>query len=234
MTMPLLKRKSTNPVSDLEVRRADLTARRAALEGRLQEAAGLLAQATDQRRQSLLDSDLSDEQASGRRSTAVRIASDRHDEIRDALRELGIHIAEVEAELIAARSAGEQKEAADIVERKRAAFASASAKLASAVSELRPALDELIATMNVNPDFAPCANLLLSELLHGFEQLDSDAHQHIVMLHAGTAHPRRSAPVQPVPVMDSPAEILHPKKGLPPSFRETIGAPRPYIGVVQR
>ena len=87
--MSLLRRKSTNPVLELEATLADLTARRDALDAKLATAAGELAVAVDERRQSLLDSDLSDEVASARRDAACRAARDEHGSLVDALSAIG-------------------------------------------------------------------------------------------------------------------------------------------------
>jgi hypothetical protein len=68
---------------------SDLVARRVALEAKLAEANVALREALDQRRQSLLDSDLSDETAAARRDQVCRDARDRVEALADALQQIG-------------------------------------------------------------------------------------------------------------------------------------------------
>src|ERR1700732_1797342 len=84
-----LLRKSETPVATLERELSDLTSRRDVLDQKLAAAAGELAQAFDQRRQALLDSDLSDEVAAARRDAACRAAQDKHSSLVDALSAIG-------------------------------------------------------------------------------------------------------------------------------------------------
>jgi hypothetical protein len=71
--MALLKRRNNGAtVAALERELAQFEERKAALEAKLSEANSALVQATDARQVSLLESDLSDEQAAIRRDAAVR------------------------------------------------------------------------------------------------------------------------------------------------------------------
>ena len=69
--MGILKRRN-DPVNETERELSDLVARRGALEQKAAQAKTALAAALDQRRQTLLDSDLSDEAAASRRDAEVR------------------------------------------------------------------------------------------------------------------------------------------------------------------
>jgi hypothetical protein len=82
--MALLGR-TKNPVEKTERELSDLTARRELLAQRLATAKTALDAATDVRRTSLLDADLSDEEACRRRDQLCRDAKDQCEALTDAL-----------------------------------------------------------------------------------------------------------------------------------------------------
>jgi hypothetical protein len=134
--MALLRRKSEYPVAALERELSDVTVRRDQLDAKIGAVAGELAVAVDARRQSLLDSDLSDEVAANRSDAAVRAAQDRHESIRDALSQLGGRIADVQTLLIAARDRVEREQIARDVESALSTLNDARAFFAEAANKL--------------------------------------------------------------------------------------------------
>jgi phage shock protein A len=136
MIMALLKRKSDNPVDTIERERNDLVARREVLEQNFDRAHAVLAEATNERRTSLLDADLSDEEACRRRDQLCRDARDRVEALGDAISQIGSKISDAEAKLAGLRAEAEQQEharavrhIADRLETETAAFADGDAKI---------------------------------------------------------------------------------------------------------
>lgn len=113
--MALLRRSNNNPIVIAERELSELVSRRIALEGKLTEASAAVEAATNARRQSLLDADLSDEDASRRRGSAVHSARDQVEALADALRELGVRIDNAQIRLGEAREAVERRELAAAV-----------------------------------------------------------------------------------------------------------------------
>jgi hypothetical protein len=203
--MALLRRKSENPIAALERELSDLTSRRDALDARLATAAGELAQAFDQRRQSLLDSDLSDEIASARRDATCRAAQDRHGSLVDALAAIGAKVADVETVLIAARDHAAREVVARAVTADADALAAAAATFSEAGAKLISAAQAVVARVpTINPQFASeLASVVQTIPAAAISELLDAARSHSAQVAAGSAPPRR--PVPP-PAPEPPAE----------------------------
>jgi hypothetical protein len=186
--MAFARRKTETPIDSLETKLASLVARRQELDAKLGDAAGEMATALDQRRQSLLDSDLSDEVAAARRDAAVRNARDRHSSLVDALSLLGEQIVAAEIELKKARAHAERQGSADALEAKANTFDAVSAKAMAADAETLEALDQLVDLLpGVAPHFQTKVHELYSALPIAYARLLADARSRAAALRAGTA-----------------------------------------------
>jgi hypothetical protein len=174
--MVFMKKKVENPVVALERTLGELTARCAQLEEKLSMAAGELARALDDRRQALLDADLSDLEASTRRDTVMRAVQDRHASLIDALSQLGAKIAEQEAKVIAARDVSEREQLAATLITEADALAAAAATFADAGRKVVPLMRGLAGKLaGMALDFAPRITSLVSELPLALNQLVGEA-----------------------------------------------------------
>jgi hypothetical protein len=199
MIMALLRRKSESPIAVLERELSDLTSRRDALDAKLAAAADELAQAFDQRRQALLDSDLSDEVAAARRDAACRSAQDRHGSLVDALSAMGGKIADVETLLIAARDRVAREQLAATVRGLGDDLHTAALALAEAGDKAIAAMDAVVARVpNLAADFAPRARMLIKELPEALDHLVGEAYQFAVQTMDGA--PIHRAPPTAAPV----------------------------------
>ena len=204
--MALLRRKPEDPIAALERELSDLTSRRNVLDRRLATAASDLAQAFDQRRQALLDSDLSDEAASARRDAACHAAQDRHNSTVDALGLINGKISDVQTQLIAARDHAERSESASAI---RAASTHVTDARDEASASLRHALDAakaLASTMPVNPDLVPQLNALAETFLAAVAGLVDSARSFAAQTESGHAPMHRPSPPAPETIPLPPIE----------------------------
>jgi hypothetical protein len=109
MTM-VFGRKTKDPTDTREI--TDLIARRELLQQKLATARTALDTATDVRRTSLLDADLSDEEACRRRDQLCRDARDAVESLGDAITEINSKISDAEIKLAAARENLEREQIA--------------------------------------------------------------------------------------------------------------------------
>jgi hypothetical protein len=197
--MALLKRsKSDNPITNLERELTGLQSRRAVLDQRLGGAASELAQAFDQRRQVVLESDLSDQNASTQRDKACRTAHDKHESLLDALGIINGKIADVETLLIAARDRAARTENAKAIEADIAALVAARSVFEDAAQKLLVELQPLTTKVPVNPDWAPGLARIIGEVPLAIDEFLSTARSHVAGIINGTSHPVRP-PSPPTP-----------------------------------
>jgi chromosome segregation ATPase len=147
------KRKPDNPVLVLEHELNALMARRTEFEQKL---AAAVEAATNARRQSLLDADSSDEDASRRRDSAVHSARDQVEALADALREIGARIAAAEQRLASAREESERRELAALVRQEADALDRVRGEFSEVASRLVTAMQATCArTPNTAPELLP-------------------------------------------------------------------------------
>src|ERR1700737_5002815 len=97
--MALLGGKTKDPIDVIERELSDLVARRDVVEQKFDQAHAALAAAIDVRRTSLLDADLSDEEACRRRDQLCRDTRDQVEAFADALQQLELKINAAEERL---------------------------------------------------------------------------------------------------------------------------------------
>jgi hypothetical protein len=203
--MALLRRKTETPVGTLEMRLASLVGRRAELDAKLTDAAGVLATVLDQRRQSLLDSDLSDEVASARRDTQCRDAADRHSSLVDALSAIGGQIATVEAELIAARDHAARQEHVRKIRAVIAPLVAARDELIPILRKMTGTVNAVVAVVPVDVNFGPQLNGIVETIIPAaLSELIEAAERHAGNVEAGSEQPRRDPVAQPAPEPPAP------------------------------
>ena len=162
------RRKPETPITAIEREVSDLTSRRDLLTTKLAEANNALTLAVDSCRQSLLDADLSDQEASYRRDVMVRDARDRVEALADALQGIGGKIADAEQRLGEAREIAERREIAalarveaDELERAREGFIAATAPVITAMQHVTARLP------NAAPDILPRVSAFVLRLENG-------------------------------------------------------------------
>ena len=201
----LSRRKPETPLAALEREVSDLVARRVALEGKLAETNGALREALDQRRQSLLDSDLDDATAAARRDLLVRDGRDRVEALGDALAQLGTKIADAEQRLGELRDRAEREQIA-------AAVRAATAELETARAEFNEVAVKLVGMMqavaactaNVQPDLLPqISAFIISEVPTAVDGLIGHARAYAAQTESGHAPIHR-------PAAPPPAELPEP------------------------
>jgi hypothetical protein len=200
--MAFLKRKSRDPVAEAEAELAALQSRRDALDAKLADAAGALATATDDRRQALLDSDLTDEAAANRRDAAVRAAEDRHASIRDALSAIGAKIADVQTLLIAARDRTERAAVALEARAEADALADVRAAYVEISTRLVGAMQRVVSRVPTAPDFLPRVSaIVVSEIPTAIDELIGQARSFAASAESGSSPVHRPAPppAEPAP-----------------------------------
>jgi hypothetical protein len=207
--MALLGRTKT-PIDKAERELSDFVARRELLEQKLATARTALESATDVRRTSLLDADLSDEEACRRRDAVVRDAKDQVEALTDALAEIGSKITDAEAKLAAMRKAAEAEAfytrtnaSVDALVEKSAVFANASKEL---VTALEPVLGAI-----PNPDFGPRLFEMLRVIPQAIDEAVSFARHHALQVKSG-AVPLQLPPIVPEPEPKPVAEPIERQK----------------------
>ena len=139
--MALLGRKTKDPVGELERELATLHGRGELLRQKLIEAQSALESATDARRISLLDADLSDEESCRRRDQLVRDARDRVESLTDAAHEIATKVANAQLELVAARDRVEREQIAAAIRADADALAGAAVAFSNAGGSVLPLMD---------------------------------------------------------------------------------------------
>jgi hypothetical protein len=186
-----------DPIVELERERNDLVARRDVLEQKFDRAHAALAAATNERRTSLLDADLSDEEACRRRDQLCRDAKDRVEALGDATSQIGSKIADMEAKVVELRAEAEKSEHTREI---RAAIAPLADARNEAAAGLRKTLDTaraLAAKVPVNPDFIPQLNSIAETFLAATGELFETAERHAAGVMNGASLPVRPSPPPP-------------------------------------
>lgn len=208
--MALLSRKRNgDPITLAEKELLDLTNRRGALEQKLAEASVAVEAATNARRQSLLDADLSDEAASARRDAEVRIAVDRHAAIADALQALATKIADAEARLGELRDRAEREQIAAQVRQAADALAQAREEFNEVAAKLVGTMQAVVSKTPTAPDLLPrISGLILSELPGALGELVTNARSFVLRVESGFEQIRRPVPPPPPELPAPPVERM--------------------------
>ena len=189
-----------DPIVELERERNELVARRDVLEQKFDRAHAALAAATNERRTSLLDADLSDEEACRRRDQLCRDAKDRVEALGDAISQIGSKIADMEAKVAELRAEAEKQEHARAVRHIADRLETETAALADDGAKIVPLAQELATMMpGVADHFVPGVGELVTALPATLRQFVGEARAYIAQLESGNVQLHRPASPAPQP-----------------------------------
>jgi len=189
------RKKSDNPIAALEAELTSLTERRATIKTKLTKLREALQAAHNARRATLLEADLSDEQAVARRDRDCRDAECALEGVEDALNELDRRLADAQVQLDQARDRAardaEAKELGSLID----ALDTATKNFTEASHKMIQAFGPLIARVpNVAWGFSERVSTLAESLTVAADELAVMARTHVVGITAGTADICRPAP----------------------------------------
>jgi hypothetical protein len=204
--MALLGRKTKDPIDMLERELGDLVGRREMLAQRLATAKTALEAATDVRRTSLLDADLSDEEACLRRDQLCRAARDQVESLSDAVSEINGRVAAAEAKLAEQRDRVEREEVARSVTADADALVAARDAFVLTAQQLLAAMQPVVAKVPINAEFAPQLAGIIGTISPAIDELLGDARRHAAGVMNGNVPGVRPAPQPPEPERAVPVE----------------------------